>query len=313
MKTAFYRLIILLLRLFSLLPLSVLYLFSSFISFIFNNIYSYRGNIVNENLTNCFPEKSPEEISEIRKKFYRFFTDMLVESVKMFGMKPERLAKRIWFKNPEYLQELYDKNKSVIVISAHYGNWEWTVGLTPMIPHHAMAVYKPLNNSYFDNVMNRLRSSFNAHLVSMREIPKVLFGMNRKGTLTLSGFISDQSPVWEEIQYWTSFMGQLTPVYLGPEKLARKFDIPVVYFRMRRESRGKYSVEIVPVSDHPKETREFEITDKHVQLLEEDIRQAPEFWLWSHRRWKLTRKREREEAEGKFRFEGPFKRKAQNV
>ena len=233
-----------LLKLVSFLPLKILYLFASAITFIIYRIIGYRKKIILENLKNSFPEWTDEKLQEALKSFYTYFATMVVESVKMFSMKLETLEKHIKFKNPEILNEYYKQGKSVLVISAHYGNWEWLLGLRNEIPHHGIAVYKPLNDKYFNTLMTNARSSLNTSLVSMREIPKVLMGLKRDGIPSLSVYITDQSPVWEEIQYWTNFMNQLTPVYLGPEKLARKLDMAVIYFRMKVLSKGKYEVEI---------------------------------------------------------------------
>ncbi len=299
-----------LLKLVSLLPFKVLYILAAVISSFLNRIYNYRKKIILENFKNAFPEWSDQKQKMALKQFYKYFAIMLMESVKMFSMNLNTLEKHISFKNPEVLQDYFKKGKSVIVISAHYGNWEWLLGLRNEIPHHGMAIYKPLNDEYFNKLMTNARSSFNTSLVSMREIPKVLMKLKSEGIPSLSVYIADQSPVWQEIQYWTNFMNQMTPVYLGPEKLARKLDMAVVYFRMRVLSRGKYEVEIIPITDEAAKTAEYDITDRHVKLLEEDIKLHPEYWLWSHRRWKLTKKRMEEESQNNFRFEGQYKRKS---
>jgi len=309
-KKIYHSIVFALLKLVSLLPLKILYFFASGIALILYYIIQYRRNIISENLKNSFPEWTEKKRKESLKNFYKYFATMVVESVKMFSMNLKTLEKHIKFKNPEILQEYFKQGKSVIVISAHYGNWEWLLGLRNEIPHHGIAVYKPLNDKYFNKLMTNARSSLNTSLISMREIPKVLMGLKRDGIASLSVYIADQSPVWEEIQYWTSFMNQMTPVYLGPEKLARKLDMTVVYFRMKVLSKGKYEVEIIPIAENAAETEEYEITDSHVRLLEEDIKSNPEYWLWSHRRWKLTKKRMLEESQNRFRFEGQFKRKS---
>lgn len=313
MKTIFYGITIVFLKLFSLIPLSVLYVFSRFLAFFLTYIFRYRKKIIWENLSKSFPEKTSAEITELQNSFYHYFAIMIAESIKMFSMNLETLEKHIKFTNPEILQKYYKENKSIVVISAHYGNWEWLLGLRNSIPHHAIAVYKSLNNKYFNRKMVNLRSRFKGQLINMREVPKVLMELKSKAVPSLTVFIADQSPVWEEIQYWTLFLNQNTPVYLGPEKLAKKLDMVVVYFRMKVVSKGNYEVEIVPISEDPKSVEDHIITDKHVKMLEEDIINAPEYWLWSHRRWKLTRKREEEEKIGRFRFSGAYKRKENNV
>jgi KDO2-lipid IV(A) lauroyltransferase len=223
-------------------------------------------------------------------------------------MKEEDLTSRIFFKNPEVLSKYFKEGKSVVAIAAHYGNWEWTAGLGKSAKHHTIAIYKPLSNPLFNQFMKDHRAKFGTELVSMRDSIRVLLEYKKTGIPTLSLFIADQSPVWEEIQYWTKFMNQETPVYLGPEKIATRFNMAVVFLKVNPLSKGIYEVEIIPVTEDASREENFFVTEKHVELLENTIRERPEFWLWSHRRWKLTRKREREEAAGIHRFKGSFKK-----
>ncbi|MCF8380940.1 MAG: lysophospholipid acyltransferase family protein [Bacteroidales bacterium] len=309
LKKLYYNMVIVFLKLISLLPLKVLYILAAILTPFFSHVISYRKKIIRENLSKSFPEWNQKQIQETMFAFYSYFTRLIVESIKMFSMNLESLEKHIKFKNPEILHDYYSKGQSVIVISAHFGNWEWILGLHNKIPHHSIGVYKPLNDKYFNDLMTNLRTKFKSSIVGMREIPKVLMKLKSEGIPSVSGYIADQSPVWEEIQYWTTFLNQNTPVYMGPEKLARKMAMAVVYFRMKVVSRGMYEVEIVPITDDASKTPEYEVTERHVKLLEDDIKLHPEFWLWSHRRWKLTKRREEEEALGIMRFEGQFKRK----
>lgn len=309
MKKILYGLSMFFLKLFSYMPFWLLFGISGIISFLLNYILSYRKKVVTENLLASFPEKSEKEICSIRRDFYRYFSRMLLESIKLLSIHPSELEKRISFENPEYLSELFQQNKSVIALAAHYGNWEWLLGLRNSIPHHSMAIYKPLNNRYFDQGLIKVRERFGGQMVSMREIPKVLSKFQKEGKLSLSVYICDQSPVWEEVQYWTKFLNQQTPVYLGPEKLAKKYNAVVIYFRMKILKRGKYQVEIVPVTENPGAMMDYQITELQIGLLEEDIIRRPEYWLWSHRRWKLTKKRMLEESKGIYRFEGNIKKK----
>lgn len=300
-------------KLISLLPLKVLYIIAAIITPILSSFICYRKKVITENLNNSFPDWDEKQIKKTTKAFYSYFAVMLLESIKVLSMNLASMEKHIKFQNPEILQQYYKKGKSVIVISGHIGNWEWTHGLRNEIPHESLIIYKPFSDKYFDKLITRARSKFNSSMVSMREVPRVLLKLKREGILSLSGYIADQSPIWDEVQYWTTFLNQNTPVYLGPEKLARKMNSAVIYFRMKVISRGKYEVEIVPITDQASKTKEYEITERHVKLLEEDIRKHPEYWLWTHRRWKLTKRREEEESLGEFRFDGQFKRKEGNA
>lgn len=300
---------ILSLRFFSLFPLWLLYGFAWLAGKIMIYLVPYRRKIVLENLENSFPGKDKKELKVISRKFYRYFAIMIVESVKMYGMSLGQLERRVRITNPEYIRKLFDEKKSVIVIAAHYCNWEWILGIRKYVPHYGMAIYKPLNNKYINRKITRFRSRYLTRLVSMRDIPRVLLELKGQGIPSMSVYFTDQSPVWEEIQYWTKFLNQMTPVYLGPEKLASKFGMAVVYFRTRLAAKGYYEIEVVPITEDASKTAEFEITEKHVKLLEKDIIRDPQYWLWTHRRWKLTKKREEEEKKGIFRFDGQFKKK----
>jgi len=296
-------------RLFSILPFFVLDALGTLMFHLLDKLIHYRRSIIVKNLRNAFPEIDSKGINRIVRDFYRYFSRLIVENIKMYSMSLGRLEKHIRLKNPEVLRELYEKGKSVALISAHYGNWEWLLGLRKEVPHHTLGVYKVLNNPWFNRFFTRHRSSYKTEMVSMRDILRVLLKYRQENRQTLTLYISDQSPVWEEIQYWTTFLNQETPVYLGPEKMARKLGMAVVYFRVHVEPKHKYSVEAITVAEDARQIEDFRITEKHLSLLEEDIRRAPQYWLWSHRRWKLTEKRIRLESQGIYKFEGKFRKK----
>ena len=272
----------------ALIPLSVLYFFSDLLFPLIYYVIRYRKKTTLENLRNSFPEKPEDEIRQIAKKFYHHLNDLLFESVKMIHLTPEKLAERIPMTNPEIIHDLYRRNKSVIAVIGHYNNWEWILGTKPYVPHHSMAIYKPLNNKHFDRFLIKIRSKYGTEIISMRSTLKTILDYKKKDVLTLSAFIADQSPVWEEVQYWTKFLNQDTPVYLGIEKIARKTDQAVVFLHVKKTGRGRYAVEIIKMFDEVSRTVEHEITEKHTRILEHIIREKPEYWLWSHRRWKLT-------------------------
>jgi len=274
--------------LFALIPLKFLYFLSDLSFPLIYYIICYRKKTVLTNLKKSFPEKDEKEIRIISKKFYHHFTDILIESIKMIHLSRKQLEKRIKIRNPEILQDLFNRKKSAIAVIGHYNNWEWILGIGSYIPHHTMAIYKPLNNKRMNDFMVKMRSKYGTEIISMRQTLKTMLKYKKENLLTVSGFISDQSPVWEETQYWTQFMNQLTPVYLGIEKMAKKTDQAIVFFYVHKIRRGIYEVEIIKLVDNVKDTQLTEITEKHIQTLEEIIRKQPEYWLWTHRRWKLT-------------------------
>ena len=281
---------------FSVLPFPVLYLFSDLLFPIIYYVAAYRKKVVFGNLRASFPEKTEKERRKIARKFYRHFTDLIFEILKMRTMSPRSLRKRIRYSNPELLQDLYDRGKGLIGMLAHYNNWEWTVAISDS-PQHATAIYKPLHNKYFDRFMKKARERHGVELLTTRETPRRVLKDHMEGNLVGYGFISDQSPVWEETQYWARFMNQLTPVFMGAEKLAVRYGLPVIYYAMRKIRRGHYLIDLIPLSMDPSGTTEHEITDAFHRTLEGIIRENPEYWLWTHRRWKLSARKMAEMAE----------------
>ncbi len=288
MAAIIYYILLPLIYFISLLPLQVLYLVSDLLFPLTYHLVGYRKKVVTENLRRSFPEKSRAELRTIARKFYRHFNDIMLETLKMISISPEKLNRRIRYTNPDILSDFYSRGKSVIMVTAHYNNWEWVNALSSDSPFHPVVIYKPLNNKYFDRLMKRMRERHGPELIPMRDTLRRLLRYKHKNLLTISGFLGDQSPVWEETQYWTQFLNQLTPVYLGAEKMALKTGHAVVFFHVKKEKRGYYEVEIIPLFEEVGDIGMYEITEKHVRVLERIIREKPEHWLWSHRRWKLT-------------------------
>jgi len=290
------------------LPLKFLYLFEKPLFYLLYYVVSYRNGIVTRNLEKSFPDYSEERIRDIKKSFYRYFSVNIIETIKLTGFSQKKLSQHIHYKNPELLDKYYSEGRHVTAIAAHYGNWEWLLGLAAELKHTPLAIYKPLNNEKMNAFLIRKRQKFGAKLIGMSEVPRELLKLKQENRLSITMFIADQSPVWEETQYWTDFLNQQTAVYLGPEKMARKLNSVVVYYKMSLKERGQYEVEVIPISENPLKEEPYAITDKYFSYIGETIKEKPEYWLWSHNRWKLTRRRKREEASGKFRFEGKFKR-----
>ncbi len=273
---------------FSVLPFRVLYILSDLLFPVIYYLVGYRKKVVFDNISNAFPEKTEEEVELLAKKFYRHFLDVVFEILKMRTISPKKLNKRIRYSNPELLEKYYAENKGVIGMSAHYNNWEWTSACSVWGPHQAVVIYKPLSNKYFDRYMKVSRERHGVKMVPMRETLRQVVKDQKEGNLVLYGLISDQSPVWEEVQYWSLLMNQHTAFITGAEKLAVKTGQPAVYFSMRKIKRGRYIIDLIPLSEDPANTSKNEITEKFVRTMEDLLRKNPEFWLWTHRRWKLT-------------------------
>ncbi|MDQ3047830.1 MAG: lysophospholipid acyltransferase family protein [Bacteroidota bacterium] len=244
--------------------------------------------IVLGNIQRSFPEKTPEEQLEICKKFYRHFCDLILESLKTFTIPEKEVKKRVVCKNPVVINRYFDEGRSVIIAGGHYNNWEiFAVGVDSLIKHQTIGIYKPLSNKYFDEKMRSTRSKYGLKMIATKIVKQVLDkeASNRSATI----FAIDQSPSNPNNSYWMKFLNQDTAVLFGTEKYAKEYDLPVLYGRINKEKRGHYSFEFFPITDHPKETAYGEITEKITTALEEDIIRIPQYWLWSHRRWKHKR------------------------
>ncbi len=212
--------------------------------------------------------------------------DSFIESFAAVNMSKRELRKRCAWKNPGILKKYYDEGKSVVAVFGHYGNWEWLLTLPLYTDYKVLALYKPLNNVYFDRFMKKLRQKFGLQTVPVIRSYPVILKYHNENIPVITFFLGDQRPVKEHIRYWTTFLNQDTPVMLGSEQIAKRLNQVVVFFKMNKLKRGYYEIEIIPVSENPKSTKMYEITERHTRLLEDQIRKRPEYWLWSHKRWK---------------------------
>ena len=286
-KKGFSSLGVGLLYLLSLLPYFILYLIADVLFFFIYYIVHYRRKVVQQNLANAFPEKSLAERQVIEKKYFRFLADLIVETVKLYTLSEKETIKRVEVRDGALLQNAaYRQGKSIIAAVGHYGNWEsgcLRMGLVK--ERKCIIAYKPLSNLTYNHFFLKLRSRFGAIMVPMKSTFRTVVAHRKEVTLTV--LAGDQTPSREETNYFTNFLNQPTAVFLGVEKLAKATDSLVVFCDVRRVKRGYYSCTFVPLFDNPKLTAEYEITNAHVQYLENVIREEPQYWLWSHRRWKF--------------------------
>lgn len=287
MRKFLSHLSIILLKLISYLPFGFFYFASDIVFLLVWYIFGYRKKVVFENLKNSFPEKSEKEITEIAKKFFRHFGDLLVEPIKAYSISLSEIRKRVTFTNPEILQELYKKGKDVAIVLGHYGNWEMLLDTSSCSPHQYNVIYKPLSSKSFDKYLMQTRTRFGLNVMTMDDAFRTMALLQKQGVKTANYFIADQSPV--ETKYWTTFLNQETPVFLGPEKIAKKLKMAVVFADIIRIRRGYYQVIFTLICDDASVTKTNEVTNAHVRLLEKTIREQPQYWLWSHRRWKRKR------------------------
>lgn len=270
----------------SILPFRLLYLFSDGIYVLIYHIIGYRKKTVKENLRLVFPDKSEKEILTITKTFYHHLCDMVVESIKSMTISEAEMKKRFVIKNVDQILELEKENKSIVLMCGHYASWEWIFILQKYINHKGYAIYKRLANKYFDALVKRIRAKYNSYLITTKETFTVLMAAKKKGELTINGFAADQSPKHDKAFHWQEFMNIKVPVHTGAELLAKKLDMAVVFLKVKKLKRGYYEATIETITKTPREYKDYDITDIFLKRLEAQIYEAPEYYLWTHKRWK---------------------------
>lgn len=273
------------------LPWWMLYIQADIMFFIAFYIIRYRRKIVRKNLKESFPEKSDLEIYGIEYKFYRHFADYFFETIKLLHISDEEMHKRMVFKNIELVDEAFAQGRSTMMYAAHYGNWEWTTSITQwgrFKPGEVIyaQVYRPLKNKWFDKFFLNLRSRY--HSVSYRKnsVYRDMLMDLRGGKPMVIGFIADQHPNKNDQGHVIEFLNHPTAMITGAEAIARKLDMRVCYFDVRKVKRGHFVCTIKLICDKPEEMPKGAITDRYAQLLEQRIKEEPCYWLWTHNRWK---------------------------
>jgi len=275
---------------FSILPFRVLYFLSDLVYILVYRIIGYRKKTVRLNMALTLPHLSYKERKKIEKKFYHHFCDSFVEMLKTITISEKELKRRFTFDNIELVHEYEQKGKSIVLICAHYGSYEWLLIMNKYITTHTgFGVYKKINNKYFDKLVRDIRGKFDANLIDTKETIPVMKYNQRKGILGYYGLISDQSPTIYRVTYWGMFFGMEVPVHTGAEMLAKKLDMNVMFVKGKKIKRGYYKAEFIPYEETPKDVPNFEITDRFLRLLEQQIVEEPAYYLWTHKRFKHRR------------------------
>jgi len=276
------------LRLFSKLPLVVLYLIGDFIYVLAYYVFRYRKEVVIGNLKKSFPEKSADDIEKIAKNFYQRFGEYIAETLKAISISAEEMSRRVKFINVPVVEPYAKQNQSIILAGTHQFNWEWAL-LTGclVLPFPVDAVYQKLSNQAFDKLMFDTRAKFGGKPIEKSNIIRSL--IRSKDRLKAVAIMADQSPRKKSPKYWTTFMNQETAFLTGPEQIARAMNYPVFFYRMNRVRRGHYTVELIKLTDPPYEKDSHKIIDRYIEHCEELIKDDPASYLWSHKRWKLKR------------------------
>lgn len=282
----------------SLLPMRLLYSLSNIAYFLVYHLFRYRRRIVRGNLTSSFPEKGEKEIKTIEKRFYRWFCDMPFESIKLLSISDKELSRRLAITNSAEIMACFSEGQSTAGILGHYCNWEWLSCVSSELPRDSVLglIYHPLYNHAFNRLYIKIRS--HGTPIAKKDILRYLIKYKREGRLSLFGYIADQCPKWENIHLWLHFLNHDTPVFTGAERIMRKMNNAVFFVEMTRPRRGYYTCTYRLITKDAGLMPEHEITRTFFRMLEETIRRQPEFYLWSHNRWKRTR----EEFDKRFRL-----------
>ena len=274
----------------SLLPMRLLYVLSDMFYFLFYYIIRYRKEVVLDNLKLAFPEKELSELKIIRKKFFKHFTDLFVESIKSFTISEKQISKRYKYINPELINELHKKGRSIAFVGSHQANWEWSISIPLVVDIQCFGAYTRIGNKYFDKTVKDSRMKFGFIGYKTTETVKAMARNFDNGVQGLYLLLSDQSPQVHKTHYWSEFMGVKVPIHTGAEMLAKKFDMAVVNYTVKKVKRGFFEVTFETITENPKGFKDYEITDKYLEIAERNIYDQPEYYLWSHKRFKHRNK-----------------------
>ena len=270
----------------SRLPMRILYIKSDFLYLLMYYAIGYRKKVVLENLKLSFPEKSDKELKKISKKFFKHLTDLIMESIKSFTISKKQISKRYTYKNAEMVNKYVQQGKNIALVGAHQANWEWSISLPLVLNIDLYGAYTKLNNKYFEKWVRNSREKFGVIGYKTSDTVRGMqknFNNKKQGAYIL---LSDQSPQLHKTYYWRDFFGIKVPIHTGAEMLSKKFDLVVINYVTRKVKRGYYETDFQLITDSPKEFKDYQITDKYTELTEKNIRLQPEFYLWSHKRFK---------------------------
>ena len=273
----------------SILPFRIFYWFSDFIYVIVYYIIGYRKKTVKENLAMALPHLSDKERLVIEKKSYHHLCDMFLEMIKTMTISADEMNKRFVVTNIELVKEFENKNKSTVLLASHYASWEWLLSFNAKTNFKGVGINKKMDNKYFDKLIRDIRSKYNAELVETKKAIPLMAENQKNGILSMYGLASDQSPKLNRAFHWDKFMGVEVPVHTGAEMLAKKYDLTVLFVKVKKVKRGFYEATFVPITDNPRSIPDFEITNTFLREVEKQILEAPEYYFWTHKRWKHRR------------------------
>ncbi len=273
----------------SYLPFPVLYGVSDLLALLLQYVIRYRRKVIIKNLVLSFPEKNKKEIAFIVRKFYRHFADTMVETIKGYSMSWESFQKRISFHGIEEMNAYYQKGQSIVMFGMHYNNWEWSGSAQPLIKHQYLVIVNPMrNNPRFEEYLTNIREQWGAKTIPVHKSARAALEFHKNRIPVCLVLAGDQRPP-VITDFWTTFLNQEACFNPGVEKIARKTNQPVFFHMTRKIRRGHYEVFFIPLIENPASVSDEEILLTYVRTMEKYIREAPEYYLWSHKRWKQVR------------------------
>ncbi|MDO9276063.1 MAG: lipid A biosynthesis acyltransferase [Lutibacter sp.] len=270
----------------SMLPFRILYGISDVIYLLVYYVIGYRKKVALSNLKLAFPEKSEEEIIRISKKFYRHFVDVFIEMIKSFTVSKEEVYKRYKYTNLEFFDELFKDGKSVILTGPHYANWEWIMSLDAFVKYRGYAAFTKVANPYFNEKILKSRARFGTHLILTSKIIAEIKQNHKQNIQAMYGLLSDQSPQLSKTFYWREFLGVKVPIHTGAEMLAKRFDMNMVYIETKKIKRGYYETSFSLITNEAPKFPDYELTDIFIEKVEKQVRTQPEYYFWTHKRFK---------------------------
>lgn len=271
----------------SMLPLVLLYTLAAPFYLIMAFLLRYRRKVIDKNLSNSFPELTLKQIIRLRNRYYWHLTQLGIEMLKMLSLSRKNVMKRYHCSNPELVNKFFDEGKSVILMSSHYNNWEWMVlSLDMQFKHHGIGVGAHNTNKVFEKLINRARTRYGTEVVFHDNVREVMNYHETNNVPAAYMILSDQNPSNPKRCYVADFLNQKTGFIRGSEGFARKYNIPVLYYKVIKEKLGHYRIDVEIITEHPNELPDGAIMQRYTELLEMTIKSEPSFWLWSHRRWK---------------------------
>lgn len=286
MQFLIYLLVYPILWLISILPFPILYLFSDFVYFLVYHVIGYRKKTVRKNIALALPHLSEQERLIIEKKSFHHLCDMFLEMIKTMSISEKEINKRFSYSNLDVYLDLEKKGKSIALMCAHYASYEWVLSMNNHITFKGYGIYKKIANPYFDKLVKNIRAKFKAYLITTKETKTTIEQNAKNGVLGIFGFASDQTPRRSDTMHWDSFLGIETPIHTGAEMLAKRYDMNVIFLKVKKVKRGYYEASFEVLSDDVKSIPDYKLSENFMRKVEQQIYEAPEFYLWTHKRWK---------------------------